>query len=77
MGMRDSICKHSLLLLLGLAKKGELELQQALRWVAKAELKKSSNNEDASAEMLLRYKGVQTGEIDWRPTEITPEDFYL
>lgn len=77
MGMGDSICKHSLLLLLGLAKKGELELQQVFRWVAKAELKKSSNNEDASAEMLLRYKGVQMGEVDWRPTEITPEDFYL
>ena len=77
MGMQGSVCKHSLLLLLGLARKGELELKQVLRWVAKAELKKSSNNEDESAEMLLRYKGVQTGEVDWRPTEITPEDFYL
>lgn len=76
-GMQGSLCKHSLLLLLGLAKKGELELQQVLRWAAKANLKKSSNNEDESAEMLLRYKGVQAGDIDWRPTEITPEDFYL
>ena len=25
---------------------------------------------------LLKYKGVQAGEVDWRPIETIPEDFY-
>jgi hypothetical protein len=25
---------------------------------------------------FLKYQGAQAGEIDWRPTETVPEDFY-
>ena len=25
---------------------------------------------------LLRYRGAQAGEVDWRPTETVPEDYY-
>jgi hypothetical protein len=25
---------------------------------------------------FLRYKGAEAGEIDWRPTETMPEDYY-
>ncbi|MCI0704901.1 MAG: hypothetical protein L0241_27900 [Planctomycetia bacterium] len=25
---------------------------------------------------FLKYKSVEAGEIDWRPTETVPEDFY-
>jgi hypothetical protein len=28
------------------------------------------------AATLLRYKGAEAGEIDWRPTETVPEDYY-
>jgi hypothetical protein len=28
------------------------------------------------SDTLLRYKGAEAGEIDWRPTETIPEDFY-
>lgn len=28
------------------------------------------------ADSFLKYKGAQAGEIDWRPTETIPEDFY-
>ena len=31
---------------------------------------------DEIGDTLLRYKGAQAGEIDWRPTETMPEDFY-
>ena len=27
-------------------------------------------------ETLLRFKGAEAGEVDWRPTETIPEDFY-
>ena len=33
-------------------------------------------DEDLAAETFLQYKGAQAGEIDWRPTETIPEDFY-
>ena len=26
--------------------------------------------------IFLRYKGAEAGEIDWRPTETIPEDYY-
>ena len=77
MGLQGSICKHTLVLLLGLAKKGEIELQQAFDWAAAAMNKSPVENEDESATMILRYKGVKTGEVDWRPTETMPEDFYI
>jgi hypothetical protein len=25
---------------------------------------------------FLRYKGAEAGEVDWRPTETIPEDYY-
>jgi hypothetical protein len=25
---------------------------------------------------IVRYKGAEAGEMDWRPTETIPEDFY-
>ena len=27
-------------------------------------------------DVFLRYKAAEAGEIDWRPTETIPEDFY-
>ena len=26
--------------------------------------------------VLFKYKGAEAGEIDWRPTETVPEDYY-
>jgi hypothetical protein len=25
---------------------------------------------------FLKFKGAEAGEVDWRPTETIPEDFY-
>jgi hypothetical protein len=25
---------------------------------------------------FIRYKGAEAGEVDWRPTETIPEDYY-
>jgi hypothetical protein len=79
MGLRGEPCKHILVLLLGLAKAGELAPQQADKWVCAARDKKHKWTEslrDEIADTLLKFKGAQAGEIDWRPTETIPEDFY-
>jgi hypothetical protein len=28
------------------------------------------------ADLFLRYNGAEAGEVDWRPTETIPEDYY-
>ena len=33
-------------------------------------------DKDAMSETFLKYKGAEAGDIDWRPTETVPEDFY-
>jgi hypothetical protein len=79
MGLRGEPCKHILVLLLGLAKAGEVTPQTADRWILAARGKKHAWNASLREEIgdtLLKYKGAQAGEIDWRPTETIPEDFY-
>ena len=77
MGLQGKVCKHILVLLLGLTRNEELDMEQAFEWTAKAKPKSPSDDEDESAAALLRYKGVKAGEVDWRPTETMPEDFYI
>ncbi len=77
MGLQGHICKHILVLLLGLAQKGEIDLERVLEWATTARSESPLEGEERSAVMLLRYKGVETGEVDWRPTETIPEDFYI
>ena len=75
-GLRGSLCKHLLVLLVGLVQGGDLDAQTAERWVISAQKKKPVLDKDVMSETLIRYKGAQAGEIDWRPTETIPEDFY-
>jgi hypothetical protein len=37
---------------------------------------KPTLDKDMMRDVLLRYKGHELGEIDWRPTETIPEDYY-
>lgn len=80
MGLRGEPCKHLLVLLIGLARAGQLDPTTVDRWVMAATLKKNhrwnKTTKDHVSDTLLRYKGVQAGEVDWRPTETIPEDFY-
>ncbi|MBY0458246.1 MAG: pentapeptide repeat-containing protein [Gemmataceae bacterium] len=79
MGLRGEPCKHLLVLLIGLTKAGALPANLADRFVLAAHGKKHVWNptvEDQVTDTLLRYKGAEAGEIDWRPTETIPEDFY-
>jgi hypothetical protein len=75
-GLQGSLCKHLLVLIVGLAKAGKLDPATAANWVEASKAHKPALDKDALSETFLKYKGAEAGEIDWRPTETIPEDFY-
>jgi len=75
-GLRGALCKHLLVLLLGLTKAGELDANLADAWARASKLQQPKMEKDIMSETFLRYKGAEAGEIDWRPTETIPEDYY-
>ena len=75
-GLQGSPCKHLWVLVLGLARAAELEPARANEWVAKTARKRPATDHELGANAFLQYKGAEAGEIDWRPTETMPEDFY-
>jgi hypothetical protein len=75
-GLHGSLCKHLLVLIVGLAKAGELDATKANHWADASRVQKPVLDKDKMSETFLRYKGAEAGEIDWRPTETIPEDYY-
>lgn len=75
-GLRGAICKHILVLVVGLAKNGTLDPAIVDVWVNNSKQQDPSLDKDRMGEILLKYKGAEAGEIDWRPTETVPEDFF-
>ncbi len=75
-GLRGALCKHLLVLIIGLTKCRELDPTMASGWAQASLHKKPALDRDAMSETLLRYKGAEAGEIDWRPVETVPEDYY-
>jgi hypothetical protein len=69
-------CKHLLVLVIGLVNEGLLKSSDAEQWLAAATGKGISRDKEMAAEAILKYKGVQAGEVDWRPIETVPEDYY-
>lgn len=76
MGLQGSTCKHLMALVVGLARTGQLALPQALAWMQATGGKAPRTDTELAAETFLQYKGAEAGEVDWRPTETIPEDFY-
>lgn len=76
LGLQGSVCKHLLVLLVGLTHAGELQPEQAYNWIKLAQGKGPKRDTDLATTTFLEYKAAQLGEIDWRPTETLPEDFY-
>ncbi|HEY7314069.1 MAG TPA: pentapeptide repeat-containing protein [Gemmataceae bacterium] len=74
-GLRGSLCKHLLVLVVGLTKAGRLDPATVDAWV-NASQQKPAIDRDAMSDTFLRYKGAEAGEVDWRPTETIPEDYY-
>jgi uncharacterized protein YjbI with pentapeptide repeats len=75
-GLRGALCKHLLVLIVGLAKAGQLDSATVDHWIDLSRGQKPAIDEEAMSATFLRYKGAEAGEIDWRPTETIPEDFY-
>jgi len=75
-GLQGSLCKHLLVLIVGLAKAGTLDPAKANDWAETSRAQKPAFDKDAMSETFLRYKGAEAGEVDWRPTETIPEDYY-
>ncbi|MBF0103376.1 MAG: hypothetical protein HQK77_20945 [Desulfobacterales bacterium] len=75
-GLRGKPCKHILVLLIGLVQAGEVQPEVMHQWILKTKANAPRLNKDAMSEIFLRYKGAEAGELDWRPTETIPEDYY-
>jgi uncharacterized protein YjbI with pentapeptide repeats len=75
-GLRGSPCKHLLVLIVGLTKAGELDPGTAHDWTQASRGQKPALDKDVMTETFLQYKGAEAGEVDWRPTETIPEDFF-
>jgi uncharacterized protein YjbI with pentapeptide repeats len=75
-GLGGAVCKHLLVLTLGLSKAGQVDPATVANWLEASRSKKPDLNKDVMGDAFLKYKGAEAGEIDWRPTETIPEDFY-
>jgi uncharacterized protein YjbI with pentapeptide repeats len=75
-GLYGSICKHLLVLIVGLAKAGTIDLGNLDAWCRASRQHRPTFDKDVMSETFLRYKGAEAGEVDWRPTETLPEDYY-
>jgi hypothetical protein len=75
-GLRGALCKHLLVLLMGLAQSGQLDPAVAHAWAVASRKKKPKLESDEMSSTFIKYKGAQAGEVDWRPTETIPEDYY-
>ncbi|MBX9691246.1 MAG: pentapeptide repeat-containing protein [Cyanobacteria bacterium] len=75
-GLSGALCKHLLVLLIGLSRAGELNSTDAEVWMNLSKLQKPTLDKDIMSETLLKYQSAVRGEIDWRPTETIPEDYY-
>ncbi|MCX4247675.1 pentapeptide repeat-containing protein [Paraliomyxa miuraensis] len=75
-GLSFGPCKHMMVMILGLAQAGEVDAEKVDAWVQASKKSGPRLDKDVAAEVFLRYKGAEAGEIDWRPTETVPEDFY-
>ena len=64
------------MLIVGLANSGDIDAAEVDNWIVASKAHKPALDKDVMSETLLRYKGAEAGEIDWRPTETVPEDFY-
>lgn len=76
-GLRGTLCKHLLVLVIGLTRGGSLKPEMADQWVANSLKQSAVLDKDGMSAIFLRYKGAEAGDVDWRPTETIPEDYYM
>jgi hypothetical protein len=75
-GLRGAPCKHLFVLLIGLIQAGQADAATIDYWLQIARKRKPALDREIMTATFLRYQQAQSGEVDWRPTETVPEDFY-
>lgn len=76
-GLRGSLCKHLLVLIVGLVKADLLTPLRTAKWCAATTAYKAGKvDKEAMTSLFLKYAGATNGDLDWRPTETVPEDYY-
>jgi uncharacterized protein YjbI with pentapeptide repeats len=75
-GLGGRTCKHLLVLIVGLAKAGQVDLGKVDQWLSAAQCNRPLLDKDSASAVFLKYEWAEAGEIDWTPTETVPEDFY-
>jgi len=75
-GLRGAPCKHLLVLMVGLAQGGAADIEAMTKWTNASKKRSAALDKEAMSATFIKYKGAQAGEIDWRPTETIPEDYY-
>lgn len=75
-GLNRQLCKHLVVLIIGLIKSEKLSASSADEWIQTSLSFKPALDKPLMSETFLRYKGAEAGEIDWRPIETIPEDYY-
>ncbi len=75
-GLRGSLCKHLLVLVIGLSRAQELNPTTTAHWVRASVGEKPVLNRELITELFIKYGATEHGDIDWRPTETIPEDYY-
>jgi uncharacterized protein YjbI with pentapeptide repeats len=75
-GLRGALCKHLFVLIVGLAKAGQLDPATVAHWIDLSLGHQPAIEREFMSATFLRYKGAEAGEVDWRPTETVPEDYY-
>jgi hypothetical protein len=65
-----------LVLIIGLVQAGELDPSTIDAWIAKTHDVKPELDKEIMGAIFIKYKGAEAGEVDWRPTETVPEDYY-
>lgn len=75
-GLKGELCKHIIVLILGIANAKLMNCTKLARWVLSSKYEDPSLNKEIMSQLFLKYKSVDAGEFDWRPTTTIPEDYF-
>jgi uncharacterized protein YjbI with pentapeptide repeats len=75
-GLKGSLCKHLLVLTIGLTRTSALTPNFSASCVLKSKFHQPKVDKDQMTAIFQQLKEAMAGEIDWRPTETIPEDYY-
>lgn len=75
--MRGSMCKHILALILGATWNRAIDTTTMTRWIVASRFEKPKVDQKIMTAVFLRFASVKNEDVDWRPAELIPEDYYV